>query len=185
MNSKNWRGTILFTVILVVMGSTVGLKLYGIGEETTVASAATSATTGTTSSGEGTGPSGATGSSGSSGSSSSSDDTSTGTSSGTSGSRGTSGSASAGTTTITGTAVETRYGAVQVKVTFSGSTITAVDTVQSPSRDGRDVEINQRALPILEQEVLASQSASIDTVSGATYTSEGYMQSVQSAIDQR
>jgi uncharacterized protein with FMN-binding domain len=72
-----------------------------------------------------------------------------------------------------------------VKVTFSGSTITAVDTVQAPSENGRDIEINQRALPILEQEALASQSAAIDTVSGATYTSEGYIQSLQSAIDQR
>ena len=72
-----------------------------------------------------------------------------------------------------------------MKVTFSGSTITAVDTVQSPDRDGRDIEINNQALPILEQEVLSSQSANIDTVSGATYTSEGYIQSVQSAIDQR
>ncbi|MDR6611569.1 FMN-binding protein [Leifsonia sp. 1010] len=58
-------------------------------------------------------------------------------------------------------------------------------TLQSPDRDGRDIEINDRALPILQQEVLASQSANIDTVSGATYTSEGYIQSVQSAIDQR
>ena len=70
-------------------------------------------------------------------------------------------------------------------VTFSGSTITALKTLQAPDRDGRDVEINSQALPLLEQEVLASQSANIDTVSGATYTSEGYIQSVQSAIDQR
>ena len=81
--------------------------------------------------------------------------------------------------------MQTRYGAVQVKVTFSGTTITAVDTVQAPDQNGRDVEINQQALPMLEQEVLSSQSANIDTVSGATYTSEGYIQSVQSAIDQR
>ncbi|MBW8871612.1 MAG: FMN-binding protein, partial [Leifsonia sp.] len=94
-------------------------------------------------------------------------------------------SASTASTTVTGSAVDTRYGAVQVEVTFSGNTITAVKTLQSPDRDGRDVEINDQALPILEQEVLASQSANIDTVSGATYTSEGYIQSVQSAIDQR
>jgi uncharacterized protein with FMN-binding domain len=86
---------------------------------------------------------------------------------------------------VTGSAIDTRYGAVQVEVTFSGNTITAVKTIQSPDRDGRDIEINDQALPILEQEVLASQSANIDTVSGATYTSEGYIQSVQSAIDQR
>jgi uncharacterized protein with FMN-binding domain len=86
---------------------------------------------------------------------------------------------------VTGSAIDTRYGAVQVKLTFSGTTITAVDTVQAPNGNGRDQEINQQALPILQQEVLSSQSANIDTVSGATYTSEGYIQSVQSAIDKR
>jgi uncharacterized protein with FMN-binding domain len=70
-----------------------------------------------------------------------------------------------------------------VQVTFSGSTITAVQVLQSPS-DRRSQEINQQATPILEQEAIAAQSASIDTVSGATYTSESYMQSLQSAIDQ-
>jgi uncharacterized protein with FMN-binding domain len=60
-----------------------------------------------------------------------------------------------------------------------------VKTLQSPDGSNRDIAINSQALPILQQEVLASQSANIDTVSGATYTSEGYIQSVQSAIDQR
>jgi uncharacterized protein with FMN-binding domain len=79
--------------------------------------------------------------------------------------------------------VQTRYGAIQVQVTLSGSTITAVTPLQYPNRDGRDVMINEQALPLLEQEVLQSQSASIDTISGATYTSEGYIQSLQSALD--
>lgn len=176
MNGKSWRGTVLFTVILVVMGATVGLKLYGVGETTT---AATSVHSTTTSSG--------TGSTGSTGSTPSTSATASATPapSASSDSSGSSGAASTASTTITGSAVDTRYGVVQVKVTFSGSTITAVDTVQSPNRDGRDIEINQQALPILQQEVLSSQSAKIDTVSGATYTSEGYIQSVQSAIDQR
>jgi uncharacterized protein with FMN-binding domain len=72
-----------------------------------------------------------------------------------------------------------------VRITLSGSTITAVDTVQPPNGNGRDQEINQQALPILQREALASQSANIDSVSGATYTSEGYIQSLQSALDQR
>jgi uncharacterized protein with FMN-binding domain len=93
--------------------------------------------------------------------------------------------ASTGTTVITGDAVDTRWGPVQVEVTFSGDTITAVKTVQAPDSNGRDIQINNQALPILQQEALASQSADIDTVSGATYTSEGYIQSLQSAIDQR
>ncbi|GAA1445937.1 hypothetical protein GCM10009617_26260 [Leifsonia poae] len=85
---------------------------------------------------------------------------------------------------IDGATEDTRYGPVQVEVTFAGKKITAVKTLQSPTGDGRSVQINDYALPILAQEALASQSASIDTVSGATYTSDGYTQSLQSAIDQ-
>lgn len=175
MSSRSWRGTALFTVILVVMGATVGLKLYGLGEQVAASPAAAVSTGGGASTGTGT-----------TGSGSSDDDAAT-PSSGASAtpSPSASSSASTGTTVITGDAVQTRYGAVQVKVTFSGSTITGVETVQYPNRDGRDIEINDQALPILQQEVLASQSANIDTVSGATYTSEGYIQSVQSAIDKR
>lgn len=176
MNSRSWRGTVLFTVILVVMGATVGLKLYGLGDEVTTASSSVHSTapgTGSTTTGSGTGSSGTS----SNGSAASSTPTPTPSPSAS--------SSSSATKTITGSAVDTRYGAVQVQVTFSGSTITALKTLQAPDRDGRDVEINSQALPILEQEVLASQSANIDTVSGATYTSEGYIQSVQSAIDQR
>lgn len=178
MNSRSWRGTVLFTVILVVMGATVGLKLYGVGDEVTAASTSVHSTA----TGSGSSDTSATPTpSDTSASSSSSGSTSSGSGSGSSSSS----SSGSATTTITGAAVDTRYGAVQVEVTFSGSTITAVNTIQSPDRDGRDVEINDRALPVLEQEVLASQSANINTVSGATYTSEGYIQSLQSAIDQR
>lgn len=174
MNSRSWRGTVLFTVILVVMGATVGLKLYGVGDQVTAASASVHSTasgTGATSSGSSSASPGAT----SGGSSTPSTPTPSAPSS----------PSSSATTTLTGSAVQTRYGAVQVEVTFSGNTITAVRTLQSPDGSGRDIAINSQALPILQQEVLASQSANIDTVSGATYTSEGYIQSVQSAIDQR
>jgi uncharacterized protein with FMN-binding domain len=58
-----------------------------------------------------------------------------------------------------------------------------VETVQLPDSNPRDIEINSSAVPILTQEALAAQSAQIDTVSGATYTSEGYTQSLQSALD--
>lgn len=176
MNSRSWRGTVLFTVILVVMGATVGLKLYGVGDEVTAASTSVHATasgTGTTGSGSDPESSDATGNGAATSSTPAPTPSASSSSSGSS------------TTTITGAAAQTRYGAVQVEVTFSGSTITAVKTLQSPDREGRDIEINDQALPILQQEVLASQSANIDTVSGATYTSEGYIQSVQSAIDQR
>ncbi|MCI0158969.1 FMN-binding protein [Leifsonia shinshuensis] len=171
MNSKSWRGTILFTVILVTMGATVGLKLYGVGEQ--ASSAQTSVHVSTSASGTTTSTSPST--------TATPDATPTPSATATAPAA----SAASATKTVTGSAVDTRYGPVQVKVTFSGTTITAVDTVQYPSESGRDVEINSQALPILQQETLSKQSAQIDTVSGATYTSEGYIQSLQSAIDQR
>jgi uncharacterized protein with FMN-binding domain len=112
---------------------------------------------------------------------------STGTSSGGSGTStgGTSsGAASAGTTTVTGSAAQTRWGPVQVRLTVSGGKVTAVDVVEYPDGNGRDQEINAQALPILVEETLSAQSAKIDMVSGATYTSEGYLTSLQSALDQ-
>ncbi|GAA4835081.1 FMN-binding protein [Kitasatospora terrestris] len=92
-------------------------------------------------------------------------------------------SASAASRAVTGGAVDTRYGPVQVKVTLAGSRITAVDVVQYPAEDRRDREINSFALPVLNREAIAAQSARIDVVSGATYTSNGYIRSLQSALD--
>lgn len=87
------------------------------------------------------------------------------------------------TTTATGGAVATRYGPVQVQITVTDGAITAADAVQIPNGNSRDVQINSRAVPLLNQETLDAQSAGIDTVSGATYTSDGYAASLQSAID--
>jgi uncharacterized protein with FMN-binding domain len=84
----------------------------------------------------------------------------------------------------TGAAADTRWGPVQVKITVQGGKISASEAVQYPQNNGRDAQINGFALPILNQEVVQQQSASIDTVSGATVTSDGYLQSLQSAIDQ-
>jgi uncharacterized protein with FMN-binding domain len=98
--------------------------------------------------------------------------------------RATSTSPAAATRTIAGGSVETRYGVVQVQATVSGRTITNVQFLQLTAYDGRSQEINQSAAPILLQETLAAQSSHIDTVGGATYTSEGYIQSLQSALDQ-
>ncbi|WP_061782317.1 FMN-binding protein [Microbacterium hominis] len=86
--------------------------------------------------------------------------------------------------TYTGAAADTRYGAVQVQITVAGGVITDVQTPQYPSSNGRDRQINQNALPRLISETMAAQSAAIDMVSGATYTSDGYIASLQSAIDQ-
>ena len=91
---------------------------------------------------------------------------------------------SATTGTVTGSVAETRWGPVQVQITVANGSITDVAVVQYPDSNGKDQEINARALPILIQETLKAQSASIDMVSGATYTSEGYVQSLQSALDQ-
>lgn len=90
---------------------------------------------------------------------------------------------SGGDGTFTGEAADTRYGPVQVRITVSGGKITDAQAVQYPQESGRDVRINSAAVPELNQEALQAQSAQIDTVSGATYTSEGYQQSLQSALD--
>ena len=86
-------------------------------------------------------------------------------------------------TTSTGAAVSTRYGDVQVRITVKDGTITAAKATRVPWTNGKDRAINGRAVPILNEEVVAGQSAAIDMVSGATYTSEGYLASLQSAID--
>jgi len=92
-------------------------------------------------------------------------------------------SSAAAATTVTGAVVDTRWGPVQVQLTVAAKKITNVSVVQYPNGNGRDQEINAQALPILIQETLDNQSASIDMVSGATVTSDGYLQSLQSALD--
>ena len=87
-------------------------------------------------------------------------------------------------TTFTGAVAQTRWGPVQVTITVAGGKITAVDVPQYPSGNGKDREINAYALPILKQDTLTAQSSNIDMISGATVTSDGYVQSLQSALDQ-
>ena len=86
--------------------------------------------------------------------------------------------------TVTGDAADTEWGPVQVAITVSGGRITDVSVPQYPSGSSKDAEINDYALPTLVQETLDKQSAQIDMVSGATVTSTGYLQSLQSALDQ-
>jgi uncharacterized protein with FMN-binding domain len=83
----------------------------------------------------------------------------------------------------TGDAVRTRWGVVQVRITVLDGRITAARAVRYPNDNGHDQEVNSYALPILDREVLAAQSASVDAVSGATVTSDGYTESLQSALD--
>ncbi|MEU6394666.1 FMN-binding protein [Streptomyces sp. NPDC046939] len=85
--------------------------------------------------------------------------------------------------TVTGSTVRTRYGPVQVELTLDGSRITAARAVRVPGGDPHSQQISASAIPTLVQETVDAQSARIDTVSGATYTSEGYITSLQSALD--
>jgi uncharacterized protein with FMN-binding domain len=85
---------------------------------------------------------------------------------------------------VAGSVVSTRWGDVQVTITVTDGKITAVDVPEYPTANGKDRQINAAALPILKQETLSAQSADIDMVSGATVTSEGYVESLQSALDQ-
>lgn len=86
--------------------------------------------------------------------------------------------------TFTGDSVQTRYGAVQVQITVASGTISEVTALHLTDADGRSVSISNRAAPVLRQEALAAQSAQVQGVSGATYTSQAYLTSLQSAIDQ-
>jgi uncharacterized protein with FMN-binding domain len=88
------------------------------------------------------------------------------------------------TGSVTGATADTRWGPVQVRATLAAGRITAVDVVQYPTANHKDQEINADAVPTLVQETLEAQSADVDVVSGATVTSDGYLQSLQSALDQ-
>ena len=94
-----------------------------------------------------------------------------------------SGSSSGMHTTVPGDTVQTRWGPVQVEVSVAGSEITGVSVLQYPDDNSQDAQVNGYALPILVDATMTAQSADIDMVSGATYTSVGYQQSLQSALD--
>ncbi len=95
-----------------------------------------------------------------------------------------SGSRPSKTTNVTGSVADTQWGPVQVELTVHGSRISKVTVVQYPTGQSLDLQINGYALPILTKETISAQSAKIDMVSGATITSTGYIQSLQSALDQ-
>jgi len=89
----------------------------------------------------------------------------------------------AGNQTVEGDTISTKYGDVQVRVIVSGGRLVDVQAVQLPSDRARSQGISSDAGPLLRNEALRAQSARINTVSGATYTSDGYAQSLQSALD--
>jgi uncharacterized protein with FMN-binding domain len=86
--------------------------------------------------------------------------------------------------TFTGQAVDAFYGLVQVRVTVSGGKIVDVQPLQLPNDRARSAYISQVAGPMLRTEALQGQSARIDIISGATYTSQGYSQSLETALQQ-
>jgi uncharacterized protein with FMN-binding domain len=90
----------------------------------------------------------------------------------------------AATRSATGPDIPYRYGDLQLRVTEKGSTITKIQILSDGAADSRSAEINSQALPLLQQEAMSAQSANIDGVSGATYTSAAYAQALQSALDQ-
>ena len=86
------------------------------------------------------------------------------------------------TRTVTGQSVFVNFGYVQVKVTAKGKRIVDIQAVKTPNGDGRSVMIAQYSIPVLRQQALTAQSAHISGVSGASYTSYGFKQSLQSAL---
>ena len=87
------------------------------------------------------------------------------------------------TRSVTGPVVSTRWGPVQVAITLEGGTLTDVSALQLPDGDRRSASISDRVEPTLRSQALAAQSAAIDGVSGATYTSIAYARSLQAALD--
>lgn len=144
---------------------------------------AAASTTTSTSGGTGTSSSGSS-SSGSTSSSSSSDSSASDSASGSASGSTTQTSTGLQDGTYTGDSVNTRYGPVQVQLTVSGGQITDVQVVDYPNSNGRDRQINERAIPQLVSETVQAQSGQVHMVSGATYTSTGYATSLQSALDQ-
>ncbi|MDR2321096.1 MAG: FMN-binding protein [Microbacterium sp.] len=188
-------------IVYAVLATVTGLVLlFSYRTSLEVVAPAASGATGTTgtagttksasgsSSGSSSGSTSSGTSAGSSGSGTSSSSSASGTSSGSGASSGSSGATTTSSGlkdgSFTGQAVDTQYGAVQVAITVSGGRITDVSVPQYPNTERRDEQINAQAIPILVSETTNAQSAQIDMVSGATFTSDGYTRSLQSAIDQ-
>jgi uncharacterized protein with FMN-binding domain len=91
--------------------------------------------------------------------------------------------AKAARVTVRGHLVDTMYGPVRVQIVVGSGRITSARAIERPSGDGTTDQINSYAIPLLDRATVTAQSANIDTVSGATFTSEGYQNSLQSAID--
>lgn len=186
MTARPWRGTLIFTGTFATLGVAALTKFVGVAEPITAATVGVAQSTTQSAAGSSSASSDSTGSSSSgSGSSKSAGSSDASKPSKSSSPTSTASPSKSSKVTVVGDTIQTRYGPVQVSLTFSGNTITGVQTLQSPNSHGESIQINAQATPILEQEVLTAQSAKIDNVSGASYTSAAYAESVQAAIDSR
>lgn len=147
----------------------------GTGSGTTESGTTDSGTTDSGTTDSGTTDSGTTGSDGTSGDSSST---------GSSGSSAGDTTQSSGSQTYTGAAAQTRFGDVTVQITVTDGRLTDAQAIEYPNNNRHDQQINAYAIPILNSEAVAAGSADIQTVSGATFTSQGYVASLQDALDQ-
>lgn len=108
---------------------------------------------------------------------------SSGTSAGSGAGGGTAGAAAQAAGTYAGSVVQTRFGAVQVQITVKAGAITDVAALQLTDDDRKSVQISNRAAPLLRAAVIKAQSAQVQTISGATVTSDAYLTSLQAALD--
>jgi uncharacterized protein with FMN-binding domain len=157
------------TVAALVLLFSYRTSTMGTGGETATAAAAAATVAPRTAQTPGATPSASTGGTGTTGA----DPSPTAGASATSGTDG----------TFQGSLTQTRWGPIQVTITVADGKITDVGVPTYPNENHRDQEINAYALPALREATLAAQNADIDTVSGATVTSDGYKQSLQAAID--
>ncbi|MBT2533724.1 FMN-binding protein [Arthrobacter sp. ISL-48] len=169
MKARGAVSAALASAGILLAGWQAGAQVAEIRRSVVATSAGTNA--GTTSGGATSGPGSA--------SSGSSDSAAAAESSGSSGA----GAAAAGGGTYAGAAVQTRFGTVQVQITVKSGVITDVTALHLTDDDRKSVQISNRAAPLLRSEVLAAQSANVQTISGATVTSDGYLTSLQAAID--
>ncbi len=169
-------------VASVVASAGVLIAGFQIGSAVSAAHTTTPLASGSNSGGNGSTSNGG-GSTGTSGGSTGTSTGSTGTSSGSTGSTGSTGSAPKDGTFKGGTA-QTPFGPMQVAAVISGGKIADVKVLQETNQGGRSVQISNQADPMLRSEVLQAQSANVSMIGGATYTSMGYLQSLQSALDQ-
>ena len=146
-------------------------------------SAVAAAATGNPASGTGTTDSSGTATSGSSSPGAAGSSAAGSNATGSSGSSGTSGAAAKAGGTYDGEVVQTRFGTVQVQITVKSGQITDVTALKLTDAEGRSVQISNYAAPILRDEVLQAQSANVQTVGGATVTSDAYLTSLQAALD--